>query len=60
MTKYFVAKVYLFDEEDYNTAERVRQEIEFEMDLIVAGNEGLLWEEVIVKEVELEEYKKED
>lgn len=60
MTKYFVAKIWFFDPEEYQTAEEVRQEVEGQLDEISIRCEGLVWEEVQAKEVELEEYKKED
>lgn len=60
MTKYFVAKILFFDPDEYQTAETVRQEVEGELDVICTRCEGLVWEEVKAKEVELEEYRKED
>lgn len=58
--RYFVAKIKLFDTEDFFTKKEVKDVIEGMMDMMTIGYEGLVFEVVKAKEVELDEYEKED
>lgn len=60
MTKYFVARIKLFDTEDFFTKKEVKEIFEGMMDNMTIGYDGLVFEIVKVKEVELLEYEKED
>ena len=60
MTRYFVVKVHIFDIEDFHAVDSIKYGMEKYMALFMREYEGVCWEDVKVKEVEISEYEKED
>jgi len=60
MIKYFVVKIWLFDEEGFHTEDSIKRKLEDVLDAFQRDGKGLLWEVVKAKVVDQEEYEKED
>jgi len=60
MTRYFVAKIWLYDLEEFQTTDTIAHVFERTMEETKRKCEGVWAEKIKVEEVELKKYEKED